>query len=62
LLIGMIGCGGGGGGEVVGPPPPTPSPTPTTAGSNTPIGTYDIILTGTSSAGTRHAVLQVIVL
>jgi hypothetical protein len=62
LLIGMIGCGGGGGGQVVGPPPPTPSPTPTTAGSNTPIGTYDIILTGTSSAGTRHAVLQVIVL
>ncbi|HET9280983.1 MAG TPA: SBBP repeat-containing protein [Candidatus Angelobacter sp.] len=62
LLIAMVGCGGGGGST--GGPTPTPpiTPTPTPSGQNTPIGTYDIILTGTSSQGKRQVVLQVIVL
>ncbi|HET9839197.1 MAG TPA: SBBP repeat-containing protein [Candidatus Angelobacter sp.] len=62
LLIGIIGCGGGGGSG--GGPTPTPpiTPTPTPSGQNTPIGIYDVILTGASSAGKRQVVLQVIVL
>jgi len=62
LFIAIIGCGGGGGGG--GGPTPTPpiTPTPTPAGQNTPIGIYDVILTGTSSQGKRQVVLQVIVL
>jgi hypothetical protein len=61
LLIAMAGCGGGGTG---GGPTPTPpiTPTPTPSGQNTPIGVYDIILTGTSAQGKRQVVLQVIVL
>jgi hypothetical protein len=56
LLIAIIGCGGGGSGG------PTPTPTPTASGTNTPIGTYDIILTGSSSSGSRNVTLQLIVL
>jgi len=61
LLIAIIGCGGGGG--QAGGPTPTPviSPTPA-AGGNTPAGIYTVLLTGTSASGTRHAVLQMIVL
>ncbi len=61
LFIAIIGCGGGGGG---GGPTPTPpiTPTPTPSGGNTPLGVYDIILTGTSSTGKRQVILQVIVL
>jgi hypothetical protein len=60
LLVAIIGCGGGGtqtGGGGGGSPTPTPTP----AGTTTPIGVYDIILTGTSASGTRHAVLQLLV-
>jgi hypothetical protein len=61
LLVAIIGCGGGGS---TGGPTPTPpiTPTPTPSGQNTPIGVYDVILTGTSSAGKRQVVLQIIVL
>ena len=63
LLIAIVGCGGGGGGGTGGPTPTPPiTPTPTPSGQNTPIGTYDIILTGTSSQGKRQVVLQIIVL
>ena len=63
LLIAIIGCGGGGSSSVGPTPTPIPpTPTPTPSGQNTPIGTYDVILTGTSSQGKRQVVLQVIVL
>jgi hypothetical protein len=55
LLLLMIGCGGGGGGQQTGPPPPPP-------GNNTPSGIYTVVLTGTSSAGVRHANLPLRVL
>jgi hypothetical protein len=59
LLIAIIGCGGG----QAGGPTPTPVISPTPAvGSNRPAGIYTVILTGTSASGTRHAVLQMIVL
>ena len=60
LLVFLSGCGGGG---QAGGPTPTPpiTATPTPASTTTPIGMYDIILTGTSSAGSRHAVLQLLV-
>ena len=60
LLIGIIGCGGGGGG--VGGPTPTPTPVISPTGGNTPMGTYDVTLIGTSSAGSRRVTLQLIVL
>jgi hypothetical protein len=60
MLMLLIGCGGGGS-QIGGPPPPPPTPTPPT-GSNTPIGIYTVVLTGTSSAGTRHANLPLRVL
>jgi hypothetical protein len=65
LLLAIIGCGGGGGTGGGGPTPTpviTPTPTPASAGSNTPFGTYDVTLVGTSSAGTRRVTLQIIVL
>jgi hypothetical protein len=60
MLIAIIGCGGGGGG--VGGPTPTPTPVITPTGGNTPMGTYDVTLIATSSAGTRRVTLQLIVL
>lgn len=58
LLFAIMGCGGGGG-QVGGP---TPTPVVNPAGGNTPAGIYTVILSGTSTSGTRHAVLQMIVL
>jgi hypothetical protein len=60
LLVAIIGCGGGG--TQMGGGGGSPTPTPTPAGTTTPIGVYDIILTGTSASGTRHVVLQLIVI